>query len=286
MVESIKELRLICEKDTRADRPVSEVLPRFFAIYITWVLLHTKISANQVTLLGFSFGVAAGILFILGTGWYPILGAIFLLVNFQLDYVDGEIARYRKSGSLTGRYISTLFGHHLLETWVFISLTFGAYNVLGDVRVFIFGFAAALSALMIRLAVFNTYSGVIEAGLKITANGGKPKQIEETQDQETKVSPDSYVMSFMSSFGPFVYKVFENLLSPGRELMILTAAILDFVIVPIALWEGAQMTFLSVVLIFWAVISVLAWLALATIAIKKRTSETLFERLFSGYEKN
>ena len=278
MVESIKELRLICEKDTRADRPVSEVIPRFFAIYITWILLHTRITANQVTLMGFLLGFAGGILFISGNPLYILIGSLLLLMNFQLDYVDGEIARYRKSASLTGRYISTLFGHHLLESWVFVSLAFGVYNALNDVRYFAFGFAASLSVLLIRLAVFNTYSGVVEAGLRVTAQAGITGQISAERPEGELLSPDSYVMSYVASFGSIIYKVFENLLSPGRELMLLTAAILDIFIDPFNFL--VPFNFIGLFLIFWGVVAMLAWMTLATIAIRKKTSEVLFRRLF------
>jgi phosphatidylglycerophosphate synthase len=284
MVESIKELREICEKDTKGkDRPISEVMPRFLAIYITWVLLHTGITANQVTLLGFLIAVAGGIMFILGGKWLIVIGALLLIVNFLLDYVDGEVARYRGKASMTGAYISRLLGHHILESYIFATLPFGVYSALHDVKVFAFGLVAAISVLLIRLTVFNSYAGVVEAGLSLRRGSGLKKYLSPENSVESGdnglSTPVEHVSSFITSRSPFLYTLFENLLSPGKELMLLTAGILDVVLNPVTVGRFT-FDFVYLYLILWAILTMLAWITLATITIKRRTPETLFNQLF------
>ena len=103
MVESIAKLRKTCQ-NLKRDREKGHLYAYLFAgrisIYITKILLYTKISANQVTFLNVLVKIAGALLLIRE----PIFGVILLQLGYILDRVDGEIARYRKSASLTGRY--------------------------------------------------------------------------------------------------------------------------------------------------------------------------------------
>ncbi len=83
MVEKISELRKICvkhmTKEELAMRPwYTEKVTRKISIYITWILLHTAISANQISGIMVLVGGAAAIFFWLGTPWFVFVGALFL----------------------------------------------------------------------------------------------------------------------------------------------------------------------------------------------------------------
>lgn len=99
-------------------------LQRGPSIYITHVLLKTKITANQVTILSILFGIA-GSLLLLGFEWYiKLLGVTFVYLGILFDKVDGEIARYRKTFSLKGIFWDEV-NHLVVPPLFWICLTFG-----------------------------------------------------------------------------------------------------------------------------------------------------------------
>jgi len=138
LVESISELREICQKGGPPH------LYRSISIYITKVFLYTPITANQTTGLFIIVGLIAIWLFTDGIYWKNVLASALFLLHYILDYVDGEIARYRGSCLTSGVFLD-LFGHALLNSAVFAGISFGVYHQYGDPVIFIPGFVAAVS---------------------------------------------------------------------------------------------------------------------------------------------
>lgn len=106
MVEPIKELKKICQKpDYKMPWYKFENQWRALDIRITWLLLHTPITANQVTIIMIICGFISTFFFSIGGYWYSLVGALILQLIYSLDGVDGEIARYRKSESTIGVFL-------------------------------------------------------------------------------------------------------------------------------------------------------------------------------------
>lgn len=145
MVESIKELRTICQKNESQHWYV--ILNRKLSIYITKLLLYTPLSANQVTLLQLLIIVLGCVFFISGQYLYSVLGALLLFLSNLLDYVDGEVARYKGTSGVAGEYLDELV-HSIEYAVIFPSISFGVYNNLQDIRIFAFGFSASLFLLI------------------------------------------------------------------------------------------------------------------------------------------
>ncbi len=144
MVEPIRELRAICQSKDEEETGYLKVVARRASIQVTRLLLHTPITGNQATLLYIVTGLVAGIFFVPGNTWCTIIGVFLLQLWFVMDCVDGEVARYRKTASLTGIYLDEL-SHHIVHPYVFACVSFGVYNSLHDVRAFMFGFLVVLS---------------------------------------------------------------------------------------------------------------------------------------------
>lgn len=124
-------------------------LIRDAALPITWLLLHTHVTANQVTAFSLLAGIlGAGLLALPGTGFF-LAGGILLQGWYLLDHVDGQIARYRKTASLTGRFFDFMT-HHILHAVIFFSLGFYGLNTTGQGGFVIWGFVTSLS-----IIVFN-----------------------------------------------------------------------------------------------------------------------------------
>ena len=151
MVESLKELNKICQKPRYKEVGnwmVRNIL-RDAALPITWLLLHTSVTANQVTLFSLILGLAGISFFMLpGAGWF-LAGALFLQIWYLLDHVDGQIARYRKTASMTGRFFDFVM-HHILHGALLFPLGYYAYFRTKDELFILWGFAAAFS-----MTVFN-----------------------------------------------------------------------------------------------------------------------------------
>src|SRR5215211_6870712 len=97
-VPTVRELERICggegrDPGARRDfRIAYAVLVRRISIRITWLILHTRLSANAVTLLGIGIGIA-GALMLAWNEFWPAVAALFLLqLSFVVDYSDGEVA--------------------------------------------------------------------------------------------------------------------------------------------------------------------------------------------------
>ncbi len=121
-VPDIATLRAICHtgklsKDSRFWYASS----RRVSIYITWILLHTRVRPNQVTMVTVAFAFLGTCLLAAHPAWIALWGAIALVAHFLLDKVDGDIARFRKIYSLAGVYLDEL-GHSIVYGGIFVGL--------------------------------------------------------------------------------------------------------------------------------------------------------------------
>ncbi len=118
-IESPTQLRAMCQAGKEAD-PGWYFVHRRLSIYVTWVLLHTSITPNQVTGLMMLAGVAGAALLVPHSAAANIAAFFVLYLSFLLDKVDGEIARYRRVSSVKGLMLDRL--HHLVvEPLIFLA---------------------------------------------------------------------------------------------------------------------------------------------------------------------
>ena len=140
-VPPVRELEAICGGEGR--RPGEKLdfriryarLIRPISIRFTWLILHTRLSANQVTVLGILVGMAGALLLAWSDFWPLLLGLVLLQLSFVLDYTDGEVARYRASqtGGTTGAagaYVDWI-GHYYVPATTAAALAYGAWTVSG-----------------------------------------------------------------------------------------------------------------------------------------------------------
>ena len=147
-MESIKELRKICEKKHKkgVSQPnlYATIFIRKISIYLTWLLLHTSISANKVTLFQLVVTLIGSLLIVPVNIYINITGIFLIQLGYVLDNVDGEIARYRKNPTVNGLYID-LFNHLVMIPAMFYCL--GFHYFFASDRNYIFIIAASLGAL-------------------------------------------------------------------------------------------------------------------------------------------
>lgn len=101
---SVKELRARCQ--STAPNPAREsywgVFARKFSIYFTFLFVRTRITPNQITFLSVLILFAGTACFFVPRQEWFVLGAALLFLNVILDACDGEVARFRKTASVTG----------------------------------------------------------------------------------------------------------------------------------------------------------------------------------------
>ncbi|MBA7618392.1 hypothetical protein ES703_25718 [subsurface metagenome] len=178
-MESIKELRVICQSGHESSGYLKHVNRRI-SIYITKLLLHTPITGNQVTLFGILLGIASGILFSFGNYWYSIAAALLINLSEELDYVDGEVARYRGTSSPLGHYLDIL-GHIIVYPTLFMGIAYGIYNNFHNPIIFIFGCSAFLCFALLPNYMSLNISRILQAhreeGVKTTKGIVKQPQL-------------------------------------------------------------------------------------------------------------
>jgi phosphatidylglycerophosphate synthase len=153
MVESLKELNKICQKPRykEAGNWMVRNILREAALPLTWLLLHTPVTANQVTLTSLIVGVLGGLLFGLDGRVSFLGGSLLLELWYYLDHVDGQIARYRKTASLTGRFFDFVT-HHVIHGVTLFALGWHVFAVTGAPFFVLWGFAASFAITLFNVA--------------------------------------------------------------------------------------------------------------------------------------
>jgi CDP-alcohol phosphatidyltransferase-like enzyme len=125
---TITELAKICHRGKNLEEKTWWYrCHRYLSIRITWVLIRTPVSANQVSWLMIGCGIASAVLVAFENPAAGPVAIFFLYSAFILDKVDGEIARYRNTESWNGVYLDWLF-HRLVPMLFHLGLLFRVYH--------------------------------------------------------------------------------------------------------------------------------------------------------------
>jgi phosphatidylglycerophosphate synthase len=149
-IPGIKELYNVASKDTlQPAMPFvneswhARVYDRKLSIYLTWVFLHTNLSANQITFLGILSSLTGAYFLSFPHIPYLIVGAFFYQFYVLLDNSDGEIARYKKHTSASGIYFDKLM-HSASKTFLLISVSVSAFRLTSNVNYLVLGLTTTI----------------------------------------------------------------------------------------------------------------------------------------------
>jgi phosphatidylglycerophosphate synthase len=127
---------------------------RPISLYFTWLILQTKMSANQVTVAHMVIGVIGSVLLAFVDLGTRLIGVLLLYISYILDNVDGEVARYKKGVSITGKYLDSL-AHAIVIMAMFFGFGFGAFLNTGRIELVVLGLLAGFFSL--RLDILAMY---------------------------------------------------------------------------------------------------------------------------------
>jgi phosphatidylglycerophosphate synthase len=149
------ELRTRVFKHSGSSRPeigniLARKLGRPSAVYGTWLAVRLGLSAHAVTTLAMAANLAGAVA--IGSGFRAgFLGGVLLLIaGYWLDHVDGQVARWRGSASISGVYFDYVL-HHVTNLSLGFALGFGLTMKTGSHLWSLCGFAIASGWMVLNL---------------------------------------------------------------------------------------------------------------------------------------
>ncbi len=138
---------------------------RPLSLYVTYLALRLGLTANQVTVLQTIAGLAGAVCLAFPTTVMTISGIALLQFGFVLDNVDGEVARFRRQVSVTGKFLDTV-GHELVIPSMYFGLGIATYFRLGYFESIVAAFLWGLYSLRLDIAtMYHEAAQLIETKL-------------------------------------------------------------------------------------------------------------------------
>jgi phosphatidylglycerophosphate synthase len=128
-------------EDFRAGVQMRMLMPRLSVRVTRWVVAHTRLRPNQITLVSLAVGLSGAFAFISPNPWVVLAGLLAYHLHVLLDYVDGEVARCRGETSVRGAYFDLVTDRITFPLLVFCAGV-GAWRLTGQDATLLAGFAA------------------------------------------------------------------------------------------------------------------------------------------------
>jgi len=127
----------------RYDIVNSPILARYIwrklSLIFTYMAVFTKLSANQITLIGLLTGTTACVLYSFGESHLDYFGSILLIMYSIFDHVDGEVSRLKNESSPKGYLLDHIAGK-LNDFMLIGSISYGSYVQTSSINYLILGF--------------------------------------------------------------------------------------------------------------------------------------------------
>ncbi|MGB5932579.1 MAG: CDP-alcohol phosphatidyltransferase family protein, partial [Anaerolineae bacterium] len=148
--EDLKRARkLLLQRLTKArDGIISRHLNRKLSCPLTSLLVSTKLTPNQISLLSFVVGLISGALFAFGS--YPLvaIGGLTAQIASVIDGCDGEVARLKHATSKSGAWFDAVLDR-VADAVIMTGMTYGSFSATGQPLVWILGTVALTASLLI-----------------------------------------------------------------------------------------------------------------------------------------
>lgn len=183
---------------------------RPWSILFTYLALNLGLSANQVTALQAIVGVVGAACFAFPSYKMALAGIVLLQFGYLLDNVDGEVARFRKQVSVTGKFLDTI-GHVTVIPCIYFFLGVGSYFRLGHFETIIFGFLAGLFTLRFDIStLYQEAAQLLESKLDRNFDYYASAQTKETQNLYRRKNEESPIRLL---YAIFAYPAIMNIIS-------------------------------------------------------------------------
>jgi phosphatidylglycerophosphate synthase len=124
--------RALCEKmradSAASDGPLAHYVDRRVSLRISrWLVNHTGLRPNHLTIIGTSLGLLAASLLGVGSYWTGVAGSLLFLCTTVIDGCDGEVARLTYTDSPFGQ-VFDVTTDNLVHVAIFVGLGVGMYR--------------------------------------------------------------------------------------------------------------------------------------------------------------
>jgi len=185
---------------------------RPISFYLTIPFLYLGFSANQVTFLSLIFAIAGNISFAIGSFDSMRIGVLLILIAIELDFVDGNLARYHQNANQYGSFLDGTFGFLMyallpLCLGVGISLNNGSMNNFG-----ISGYSAIIIGAL--LTVSYMFTNYIQWRYKAQFALATEKRISQSAKDDRKtpvknpIQVSKYIKNIIQLISGFNHNVF------------------------------------------------------------------------------
>lgn len=122
----------LCERlraeSAASDGPLAHHIDRRVSLWISrWLVRHTQLRPNHITVIGTSVGLLAAALLSRGTYWSGVGGTLLFLCATVIDGCDGEVARLKFQESSFGQKFDVITDN-VVHVAIFIGLAVGLYH--------------------------------------------------------------------------------------------------------------------------------------------------------------
>ncbi len=148
-----RELRNVCRR--RSDYLITLFLTNELSLILTWFLVRTRVTPNQVTITSILCAFLCGVAYGMG---YFVIGSALLFLSHVLDCTDGNLARAKRLFSPLGKWLDAV-GDRLGETFVFLGAAF--YFLQGE------GSLAWTCATLFSALLLALYYYLVDMGLAL-----------------------------------------------------------------------------------------------------------------------
>jgi CDP-L-myo-inositol myo-inositolphosphotransferase len=127
------------------DGPVSRILNRPISIKISELLLKTKITPNQISLISFIIGLFGALFFYFGDHVFLVFGGILVQMSSIIDGCDGEVARLKLVESKYGGWFDAVLDRYA-DAIIIFGMIHGHWILHNDIIIWTIGFMALMGS--------------------------------------------------------------------------------------------------------------------------------------------
>jgi len=142
-INQTMSLREVRKKVFKKEEDIFAYPFRYISTIITMILAKTSITSLQVTWIHLIIGIISAVLFSFGKYNLAIIAFILYLISMILDFVDGEIARYKNIRSEVSIWLDHVSDNILLFL-IIIGIAIGEFQINKDFSILIIALIALL----------------------------------------------------------------------------------------------------------------------------------------------
>jgi len=156
--------RTLRHDTARTDGVMARIFDRKLSWRLSYLLAHTAVTPNQVTLANTALGMCIAWMFAQPGYWTRLLAALLFVISITIDGVDGELARLKMAETPAGARLDALTDN-LVHIAIFFGISIGCYRAVHS--------AAYLYVLGTLLIGFGMCAVSVHHAMSISAAGAE-----------------------------------------------------------------------------------------------------------------